>query len=104
MPASEEEPQISSVAEYEQALWDIYATLGFDTDGSSAPHWHGSTLIRIAVEAAAEARTDYDELLREVSIPSEDVARWTAIGKRYEDAGAISFVVPMPPEDEANDW
>ena len=49
-----------------QALWDIYAILGFDTDGDPTPAAVGH-LADVVVGAAREFRSDYDDLLDELT-------------------------------------
>jgi hypothetical protein len=63
---------------HRQALWDIYGILGFDQDGDKTPDalaYPG--LIELVVEAAKEARRDYDEALK--SIPSETSPQLTQL-------------------------
>jgi len=48
-----------------QALWDVYAELGFDTDGDKTPAGVRD-LRRLVVSAAKGLRSDYDAVLDEV--------------------------------------
>lgn len=52
------------VAELRQALWDVYAELGFDTDGDPTPA-AVVNLIPMVVSAAKEHRTESDQASRE---------------------------------------
>jgi hypothetical protein len=51
------------VDELRQALWDVYAILGFDTDGNATPR-SVVDLPNVVRRAAEEARADYDEATR----------------------------------------
>jgi hypothetical protein len=50
--------------EARQALWDVYRTLGFDTDGDATPHAH-IDVEGVVRRAAIEFRQDYDHLVHQ---------------------------------------
>lgn len=52
------------ITELRQALWDVYAELGFDTDGDPTPA-AVVNLIPMVVSAAKEHRTESDQASRE---------------------------------------
>lgn len=54
------------IAKLRQALWDVYAILGFDTDGNDTPFTKtDDDLMRLVVDAAREHRQDYDAACEE---------------------------------------
>lgn len=59
---------IERLRAYRQALWDIYAILGADTDGDTTPDAVDGDLIALVVEMAQEFRADYDQALAEVDL------------------------------------
>jgi hypothetical protein len=51
-----------------QGLWDVYRILGFDTDGNDTPASKGDRLVGLVVEAAQEARADWDQACAEADL------------------------------------
>lgn len=48
-----------------QGLWDVYAALGFDTDGDRTPAALAHPdIVTLVLAAANEARADYDEVVK----------------------------------------
>jgi hypothetical protein len=64
-----------------QALWDVYAALGFDTDGDKTPAGV-QDLRRVVVNAAKVIRSDYDALLDEVSGLIKQTKQLSSAAKR----------------------
>lgn len=60
------EEAIEQIDSLRQALWDVYAELGFDTDGDKTPAAIVGDLGQMVVDAAKEYRKDNDEGLDEL--------------------------------------
>ena len=56
------------VGRLRQGLWDVYRILGFDTDGQPTPVCITSDIVKLVVDAAQEAREDYDAALKEIPL------------------------------------
>jgi hypothetical protein len=54
----------AQVERLRQGLWDVYAALGCDTDGDPTPVALVSDIVELVVNAAKEARRDYDAALK----------------------------------------
>lgn len=54
----------AEVKRLRQGIWDAYAELGFDTDGSATPDALVSDIVTLIVEAAKEFRKDYDTAIQ----------------------------------------
>ena len=67
-----------------QALWDVYAALGFDTDGDKTPAGV-LDLRRVVVSAAKEIRSDYNAVLDEVDGLIKQTRKLPSAAKRFHE-------------------
>lgn len=66
-----------------QALWDVYAALGFDTDGDRTPA-AVKNLRQLVVDAAKTFRQDYDQALSEIPpVKPTMIEKMPELGKRF---------------------
>jgi hypothetical protein len=87
-----------------QALWDVHAALGFDTDGDKTPDALVTPIGPMVVAAAEEFRRDYEEAIAAPSAVAAEDAR--AISYHRDDEGheaieAYAKIVASVDKEEA---
>jgi hypothetical protein len=87
-----------------QALWDVHAALGFDTDGDKTPDALVTPIGPMVVAAAEEFRRDYEETIAEFAAVAAEDAR--AISYHRDDEGheaieAYAKIVASVDQEEA---
>lgn len=61
VPAKSVDELRAEIARLRQGLWDVYAILGFDTDGDKTPESLASDIVKLVVDAAREHVAELEE-------------------------------------------
>lgn len=71
-----------------QALWGVYAILGFDTNGDATPDALVSDIAKLVTDAAKSFRAEYDEAI--ASAPAQPVREPMSV-ERESDRQLMDF-------------